>query len=324
MREEEFIAANQQSWEDLESLTSKARERGFRAFAGEELRKLHAAYMAASADLAFAQTHYPTSATTDHLNGLVAGAYAQVYTSKPRRVHRVVKFLIQDYPQLVRAKVREIGLATAVFLGMAVTGLVLPFTNARLARALLPQEMRPIIGELAKGKTSQVEGSLGAAMSSMIMVNNIQVSFIAFAGGILLGTLTVWTLSTNGLLLGNLGGHFAKFGFSLMFWSLILPHGILELPAIWITAGAGLVIGKSIVNPGTEPRSVTVRRAANDAVRLLLGTIPIFIVAGVVESFFTPLELASWIKLLVAAALGMALIAYLALSGRTHRTPARS
>jgi len=316
MRQEEFIAANQESWEHLEALAKKARERGFRIFTGEELRALHAGYMQASADLAFAQTHYPTSTAAGYLNGLVATTYAQIYTAKPRRVHRVIKFLARDYPSLVRAKAHEIGLATAVFLGTMAAGLLLPFTNARLATALLPTELRPILNQLERGKTGEVEGSMGAAMSSMIMVNNIQVSFIAFAGGVLLGTLTIWTLSANGLLLGNLGGHFAKFGFSLVFWSLILPHGILELPAIWITAGAGLVMGRAIVNPGTEPRSTTIRRAAHDAVRLLLGTIPVFVVAGVVESFFTPLVIAPWIKLLVAAALGMLLLAYLFLAGR--------
>jgi len=316
MREEEFIAANQESWARLDALAAKAREHGFREFTGDELQSLHAGYMQASADLAFAQTHYPASAVAGYLNGLVAAAYAQIYTGKPRRVHRVVRFLIQDYPRLVRTKAREIGLATAIFLGTMAGGLLLPFTNARLATALLPTELRPILSELEKGRTSEVEGSMGAAMSSMIMVNNIQVSFIAFAGGVLLGTLTVWTLSTNGLLLGNLGGHFAKYGFSLVFWSLILPHGILELPAIWITAGAGLLMGKAIVNPGTEPRSTTIRRAAHDAVRLLLGTIPVFVVAGVVESFFTPLVIAPWIKLLVAMALGMLLLAYVSLAGR--------
>lgn len=318
MREEDFIAANQDAWATLESLAKKAREQGFRDFAGDELREMHARYLQASSDLAFAQTHYPDSPTTTYLNSLVAGAYAQIYTSKPRRVHRIIKFLILDYPRLVRARGREIALATAVFLGMTALGYVLPFANPRLSRALLPDQVREtIVDQLEKGQgVAHVKGIMGPAVSSTIMVNNIQVSFVAFAGGILLGTLTVYTLATNGLLLGGLGGTFAKYGFSLIFWSLILPHGILELPAIWITAGAGLVIGKAIVRPGNEPRSVTIRHAANDAARLLLGTIPIFVVAGIVEAFFTPVAVSEWIKLLVAAALGMALAAYLTLAGR--------
>lgn len=310
--------AGRQGWQRLEALVARAKQRGFADFTGEDLRALHAVYTQTAADLAFAQTHYPTSSTTTYLNNLVAGAYAQIYTSKPRRVHRIISFLIRDYPRLVRRKAREIALAAAVFLGTSALGFVLPFTNPRLSRSLLPEMFREqIIDKLEKGQAaSQVQGSMGAAVSSMIMVNNIQVSFIAFAGGMLLGTLTIYTLAVNGLLLGGLAGTFAKYGFSLPFWSLILPHGILELPAIWLTAGAGLVVGKAIIRPGVEPRSVTIRRGAHDAVRLLMGTVPIFVVAGLVEAFFTPLVLPEWTKLLVAASLGMALAAYLTLAGR--------
>lgn len=318
MHEEEFISTNREAWTELEELTSKADDEGFKSFSGEELRALHAGYMRAASDLAFAQTHYPASATTAYLNGLVSSTYAQIYTSKPRRLSRVLGFLVRDYPRLVRAKAREIGLAAGIFLLASGIGFGLPFTNPRLSRALLPENFREtIVDQLEKGQAAaRVQGQMGPAVSSTIMVNNIQVSFVAFAGGILLGTLTVYTLSANGLLLGGLAGIFAKYGFSLIFWSLILPHGILELPSIWITAGAGLVIGKGIVKPGTEPRSVSLRRAAHDAVRLLLGTIPVFVVAGLVEAFFTPLTIQPWIKLLVAASLGMAFVAYLMLAGR--------
>lgn len=318
MREEDFIAANQQVWDNLQSLAEKAKIRGFRDFTGEELRELHSGYTRASSDLAFAQTHYPGSTTTSYLNGLVAAAYAQVYTSKPRRAHRVVKFLVSDYPRLVRARAHEIALAAAVFIATSSLGFVLPFTNPRLSRSLLPEGFREtIVDQLEKGQTiSHVKGIMGPVVSSSIMVNNVQVSFFAFAGGMLLGTLTIYMLAVNGLLLGGLAGTFGKYGFSLVFWSLILPHGVLELPAIWITAGAGLAIGKAVVKPGNAPRAVTIRRGANDAVRLLLGTIPIFVVAGVIEAFFTPLVLNEWIKLLVAMALGMALAAYLTLGGR--------
>lgn len=325
MNEQEFIRTNSASWNRLAELTARGRSGGLRSLTGDDLRELHGAYMQSTSDLAFAQTHYPGSATVAYLNGLISGAYGLVYASKPRRALRMLRFLAVEYPRLVRANIRPIGLATAVFMLASAIGSALPFASPRLARTLLPRQVIEIADRLRKMPASadRWPAELGPYLSSLIMTNNIQVGFTAFAGGMLLGTLTVYMLAMNGLLLGGLAGYVAMYHFSLSFWSLILPHGVLELPAIWITAGAGLIIARGIIKPGLEPRSASIRRAANYAVRLVLGTLPIFVIAGFVEGFFTPRAIDPWVKLLVAAALGMALAAFLVLGGRGKSTATR-
>jgi len=158
--------------------------------------------------------------------------------------------------------------------------------------------------------------------SSGIMTNNLSVSFSTFALGITAGLGTIWMLAVNGLLIGVIGAATWKAGMALQLWSFVAPHGVLELPAIFISGGAGLEIARGLLFPGFLPRRQSLAQAGGRGARLLLGTIPMLIVAGVIEGFFSPSGAPVKMKFLLAATLFAALLSYLFLVSRSQPKPA--
>ena len=139
----------------------------------------------------------------------------------------------------------------------------------------------------------------------------MQVAFFAFALGITLGVGTLFMVVQNALLLGVLAGAFAAAGKSGPFWSLILPHGLLELTAICIAAGAGLRMGWSIVDPGDRPRTRALAEEARDAVMVVLGVIPAFVIAAFIEGFVTGSALPNPVEIGLGAAVAVGYVAFL-------------
>jgi uncharacterized membrane protein SpoIIM required for sporulation len=141
------------------------------------------------------------------------------------------------------------------------------------------------------------------------MTNNLAVSLTTFALGITAGIGTVYMLAFNGLLFGVISGACWRAGMLGQLMSFVAPHGVLELPAIFISGGAGLLMAKGLLFPGTLPRSASVAREGARAVRLVLGIIPMLIVAGTIEGFVSPSELAvRWKYTLAAGLFGLLLL----------------
>jgi len=151
--------------------------------------------------------------------------------------------------------------------------------------------------------------------SSRIMTNNMGVAFMTFAAGITGGLGTIYLMVFNGLLIGVIGTACGMAGMSLPLWSFVAPHGALELPAIFIAGGAGLRLGQGLLFPGFLPRRHSLALAGREAVKLVLGCIPILIIAGIVEAFISPTDLAISMKFSLAAALFALLTLYL-MSGK--------
>jgi uncharacterized membrane protein SpoIIM required for sporulation len=132
------------------------------------------------------------------------------------------------------------------------------------------------------------------------MSNNIKVAVLAFVGGITFGVATVYFMIFNGLLLGALAAVYWQAGKSYEFWAYILPHGVIELTAIFIAGGAGLYMGYRMFVPGQYPWGLQLIRTAKESVQLLMGTIPLFVIAGIIEGFITPSSLSLTTKYAVA------------------------
>jgi uncharacterized membrane protein SpoIIM required for sporulation len=160
--------------------------------------------------------------------------------------------------------------------------------------------------------------------SSGIMTNNLSVSFAMFAGGITGGLYTIILLVFNGVELGVVGAATERAGMALQLWSFVAPHGVLELPAIFIAGGAGLEIARGLLFPGLLPRRDSLEIAGSRAARLLLGTVPMLVVAGVIEGFFSPSGAPVAAKFALAAVLFAALLSYLFLSQRAVADPAKA
>jgi uncharacterized membrane protein SpoIIM required for sporulation len=147
--------------------------------------------------------------------------------------------------------------------------------------------------------------------SSAIMTNNLSVAFSTFALGITGGIGTIWMMVLNGLLIGVIGAETWRWGMALPFWSFVAPHGVLELPAIFISGGAGLEIARGLLFPGLLPREVSLAQAGGRAAKLLLGTLPMLVIAGIIEGFFSPSQAPAAAKFLLAGVLFTALLTYL-------------
>ena len=318
MDERSFVAGSRSTWERLAGEAGTARASGVAQLGAERLKQMHEDYRQAAADLAYAQTHFPSSEVTSYLNRLVGEAHGELYGSTPARAAAAWRFLAGGYPRLVRKNARPILLAAAVLLGAVALGYLLAHVDYPLARLFLPEQFRDVAGDPAEQgrQTRDMLAPLAPLLSAGITVNNVQVAIVAFAGGVTFGAITVWAMLTNGLLLGVLAGVFAKAGQSLPFWSLIVPHGALELPAIALAGGGGLMLARALVLPGDLPRLEALRRVSGEAVRVLLGTVPLFVVAGLVEGFVTPRGYADALKLALGGLLFLALAAYIALAGR--------
>jgi uncharacterized membrane protein SpoIIM required for sporulation len=148
------------------------------------------------------------------------------------------------------------------------------------------------------------------------MTNNIQVAILAFAGGTLLGVFTLYLLAQNGLMLGIVAGASQALGFAPNLWGFVAAHGVIELSVIFIAGGAGLQLGWSVIRPGLLTRRAALVLAARRAAQLLLGCIPLLMIAGTIEGFVSPSDLPLAAKLAVSFTSGVLMYGYLLLAGR--------
>ena len=303
MNQFEFIEKRRSSWKELEQVLVESRRRRPEV---ASIRRLGRLYRHAAADLAFAKTCFPDSSAIPYLNQLVAEGHSHIYGRQLVIFKRLAVFFRSTFPETLKQARVFVAAATAFFLVAALFAFIAVSMNEKYAKSIVPEGMAEKAAENA-GNTSIDEMQIESAM---ITVNNIGVSFMAFALGVFFGAGTVYVLILNGLLIGALTAVYAKYGLSVMFWSLILPHGSLELPAILIAAGAGLMLGDSLIRPGEVRRGEAFAAAARRSIILIGGVIPVFIIAGLIEGFITPLDVPESIKLTFAAFVGLAGLAY--------------
>ena len=325
MQEREFVEGSRAAWERLAASIAQARKHGVSKLPATELRQMHEDYRHAAADLAFAQTHFSASDTTARLNRLVGSAHGELYGAAPRRAAGLWHRVARDYPRLLRANWRPIALASGLLFGAIALGYLLTFVNYPLARVFLPAQFRDVVvgGFKPSARSDQLLGSIAPLLGAFIGINNVYVALQAFAGGLTFGILTAYAMFQNGAMVGVLWAMFAKAGLSLPFLALIVPHGALELPAIAIAGGAGMMLAKALVFPGDVPRLTALRHASRQSVRVIIGTVPMFVIAAFIEGFVTPRSFDPWLKIALGAAVFAVLCAYVGLAGRGAAGQAR-
>ena len=158
----------------------------------------------------------------------------------------------------------------------------------------------------------------------MIMTNNIQVAILAFAGGTLLGVFTLYLLAQNGLMLGIVAGAAQSLGFATNLWGFVAAHGVIELSVIFIAGGAGLMIGKAILMPGDRRRIDALVTNGIEAVKLILGCVPMLLIAGCIEGFISPAPIPAAIKFVVSGMSLLAMTAYFLKPDRRVSEPLQS
>ncbi|MCM3748726.1 stage II sporulation protein M [Paenibacillus pasadenensis] len=302
-----FIRRNKPAWAELEALLAALGKRKARADAGQ-LDRFAELYRTASAHLAYLQTYAPASETTALLNDLVSRSHNQLHAGGAAGQSRPLQFMLYGFPMLIKQRLPFVLLAGLLFGFGGVLGYLAIGANPAAIHAVLPAGMADGINPAL---VNSDRGDLNSAiMSAEIMTNNIRVAALAFISGVTLGFLTLYLMVFNGLLIGALAAVFAQAGYTYTFWAYILPHGVIELLAIFIAGGAGFYMGYSFFVPGELPRRLQFIRSAKESALLLLGTLPLFVIAGLIEGYITPATLPLWLKYCIAGLTLAACAAY--------------
>jgi uncharacterized membrane protein SpoIIM required for sporulation len=296
-------------WERLSSLLNQAGATGVRQLTRAELREAALLYRQAASDVSTLRQDPTARAYAEHVNQLLARAHHIIYSNRGTSFLKVLRFLRDDYPVIFQRQIRYVLVSLIILLGGALLGAVLTVARPEFMRHMLGPEMVATI-ERHEMWTHSIVGVEPMA-SSRIMTNNLSVCFIAFAGGILFGLLTVWSMFFNGMLLGVIGVACQQHGMSLDLWSFVAPHGSLELPSIILSGAAGLRLGYGVLFPGIYSRRDSIARAGVEASRLVAGIIPLLVIAGTLEGFFSPSNAPVWLKFTVGGSLFTLLLMWL-------------
>ncbi len=299
-------------WRRLEELLKKARGKPSR-LSVEELQELERLYGRATADLSYARTRGGPEETLQYLNRLVARAHSLVYRRPKGRAGTVLRFYAAEFPGVFRRTLPYVLLSALILFGSGLGAYISVRADERNAYRLVPAAclVAPEEWEERAAGTREVPQIFPPMLASLIVSNNVQVTFFAFALGITCGAGTAYIMLTNGLLLGAVAGLFARSGLSLQFWATILPHGVLELSAVAIAGGAGLLVGRAVLFPGRRSRREALHRFGLLGVKLVLGCIPLLVIAGCIEAFVSPSALPASVKYSVGLLSGVGLAAYL-------------
>ena len=277
MREALFLRQNEARWRGYET----------QAPAGPD--ELAARFVALTDDLAFAQTFYPDSPTTQYLNALTGKLHQALYKNKTEPAGRFRQFWAQELPLTVARHHRTLALTALFFLLCVGIGALSAAYDDTFVRVVLGDAyVNQTLDNIHRGDPMAIyKGQDETPMFLMITVNNIRVALVTFAAGIAAGLGTVVALFTNGVMLGSFQYFFYEQGVLLRSALTIWIHGTLEISSIVLAGGAGFVLARGLVFPGTYSRAAAFRRSARDGLKLAVGLVPLFIVAGFLEGFVT-------------------------------------
>lgn len=301
-------------WERLTELVERSGRSGVRNLSHKELQELGLLYRQAAADLAAVREDPLEEGLARSLNQLLSRAHNLLYAGRKRSGWGIVRFYRVEFPRTFRETFNYTLAAALLFLFAALTGALLTLHDAAFERYFVGPQMMETI-EQHKMWTESVLAVKPLA-SSQIMTNNISVCFVTYASGILAGLGTLFEMLMNGFMMGVIGVACFEANMSNMLWSFVAPHGVLELPAIFISGGAGLLLARGLLFPGLLPRRESLAQAGAKSSRLIFGIIPTLIVAGTIEAFLSPTHLPPALKYLFAVALFSLFAIYLFKSGR--------
>ncbi len=266
-------------------------------------------YRQTASDLATVREDITSRPFTSYLNQLLARAHNLIYMGRRQQWGTIARFYVETFPRIFRETFPLVLLSALVFVAAGIAGALVTLRDPGFAHQILGPDMIETIEKHEMWTHSIL--TIKPAAASGIMTHNMAVGFAMFAEGITAGLGTIRLLIINGLLMGVLAVATARAGMALQLWDFVAAHGALELPAIFIAAGAGLEIARGLLFPGMMPRKESLRQAGNRGAKLLLGTIPLLVVAGVIEAFISPVKIATPLKFLLSAVLFTALVLYL-------------
>ncbi|HUH06601.1 MAG TPA: stage II sporulation protein M [Egibacteraceae bacterium] len=271
-------------------------------------------YQRVSTHLSLARSRYRDPALTASLTTLVASAGSVVYGTRPRTIRAVGVFFADTFPAaLWRAR----WFIAASFLLFALPALATGTWIANSPAALEAAGPEAVREAYVQEDFEEYYSALPSTQfAAAVSTNNIQVSFSAFAAGILLCLPTAYILALNGANIGFAAGLFAAAGQQPRFWGLILPHGLLEVTAVLIAGAAGLQLGWSLIDPGDRRRGEALAEEGRRAVVIVIGLVVVFIVAGLIEGYVTGSRLPTAVRVGIGVLVEVTFLAYAIVRGR--------
>jgi uncharacterized membrane protein SpoIIM required for sporulation len=307
-----FLAAHRAEWDRLEHLLKRASSP--RRLAGADVDELVALYQRAATHLSVLQSASPDPVLVGRLSALVARARTVVAGTRRPAWQDLVRFLRVDFLAVVyRARWWWGGCAAGFLLvafGWAAYLAGHPGMETRLAT---PEEIKQLVGHDFADYYKQAPAHQFAAK---VFTNNALLAAGAVASGILLGLPVLYLLYQNALNVGLSGGILAAHGKTGLFFGLILPHGMLELTAVFVASGLGLKLGWTVIDPGRRPRAVALAQEGRALVTGAVGLALVLLVSGIIEGFVTPSGLPTWARISIGVLAEAAFLALVLVAGR--------
>ncbi|HEU0013552.1 MAG TPA: stage II sporulation protein M [Longimicrobium sp.] len=318
-----LVRRQRREWEEYVALLEAARTIGLDKLGEARVSRFAALYREVAADLARARTYGGSPELLYTLERRVGSGHNLLYRLENRSLPRFWHFVKEGFPALVRRRWKPIAVAAALFYLPLLLSMAAVRRDPAISREVLDAEMMSRAEEAA-AKEARGEGYVEIAETDMpyaaagLMANNIGVTFIAFAGGVLAGAGTVLILLFNGIMIGVVFGTFANYAHLTQLLTFVGPHGVVELTAICIAGGAGLWMGSGMLAPGRRTRREVVAERAREAVSLIGGTAMMLVLAGVIEGFISPSQLPREIKFAFAGLIALLMLTYFVVAGRSR------
>lgn len=311
MNIQRWIGRREPNWKRLDVLLRQVEKKGLKSLQASEIRELASLYRSVSADLARAKTNRVGNTLIQDLQRLTSRSYSQIYQGSRRQEWQAaVEFCRWGFPALVQQTFGYIALATGIFLLGALIAWWFSWQDPVFMSLIVPESLIEKVRDRHELWMGSIVG-IEPLASTGIMINNLNVSFAAVAGGITAGVYTVFILAVNGLSIGAIATLVGQNNLAYPFWAFVFPHGSLELPAIFFAGGAGLLIARAILFPGRYTRADALKFYGSQAAQLVFGIVPMLIIAGTIEGFFSPSPVVpDSLKYLVGMGLFMLLVIY--------------
>jgi uncharacterized membrane protein SpoIIM required for sporulation len=283
MRESAFVKANISKWEEFERLIATN--------AKKDPDQLADLFVQLTDDLSYAKTHYPKSDITVYLNNLATKVHQSIYRNKKESKNRFVSFWKYELPEIFYEHRKQFLYAFLIFGLSVVLGAFSAANEDSFVRLILGDAyINMTLENIDSGEPLGVYGTMAQLdMFFAITFNNIRVSFLVFAAGIVLSIGSGILLFKNGIMLGSFQYFFFTKGLLLQSVLTIWIHGTIEIASIIIAGGAGILVGNSVLFPGTYSRLESLKMGASKGMKVIVGLIPLFIIAGFLESYVTRL-----------------------------------
>lgn len=281
MKEINFINRNTERWTMYEKILDGAD--------GENPDKLSDMFIQLTDDLSFARTFYPRSSVTSYLNSLTFRVHQLIYVNKKEEKSRLRMFWLHEFPLHLHKVRKYIYFSLIIFILSMAIGVVSTLNDDTFVRIILGDDyVNMTLHNMEKGDPLAVYNSMNQTdMFFGITFNNIRVSFYAFILGVFFSIGTAYILFYNGVMLGSFLAFFYQKGFFAEAMQTIWIHGTLEIFAIIMAGAAGIMLGNSILFPGTYSRLHSFMKGVKASLKIAIGIVPMYIVAGFFEGFVT-------------------------------------